>query len=358
MRDFGAILTGVAHTEKADAMHKVVRMNSRAMPVHDGELEILRSAGADVAMIEGATEDEVVEAASDCEALMVCGGYVRRPVVDALDRCRIISRMGIGTDKIDVERATARGIVVTNVPDFCTNEVADHTMALLLAAARQLPLWERRMREGPGPGPVFLDSMQRLGTQTLGLIGLGRIGSAVASRARAFGLTVIAFDPNLSAEDAEQVGVEAVDFETVLARSDFLALMCPLTGSTRGMLGAAEFKKMKRSAVLVNTSRGELVDEDALAAALRDGVIRWAAIDVYGCVNVLDPDGFATDHPLFSLENVIRTPHVAAVSVQALAEARIRAAEAVADVLGGRWPKHPVNPEVRALFERRTSARR
>jgi D-3-phosphoglycerate dehydrogenase len=327
---------------------RILRLNCEAFPVTEGERATLAAIGT-VDEIEGTCRRQLLDLAAACDALVVVGGVVDASLVEVLGRCRVISRMGTGTDRIDVAAATRRGIVVTNVPDFCTAEVADHTMALLLAAARQLAFWQARTRSGQAH--VQVDTVHRLATQTLGLVGLGRIGAAVAARARAFGFDLLAVDPAVDDARARQLGVRRVGLDALLAASDYVALLCPLDASTRRLIGAPELRRMKPSAVLINTSRGGLVDEDALAAALRDGRIRHAALDVFDVVDVLDPRGYPTDHPLFQLDNVTLTPHVAAFSVQAFAEVRLRAAAAVGDVLAGVWPAHPVNPEVEPWFD-------
>lgn len=327
----------------------ILRLNAETFPMTAEEREILARAGGCLVEIEGYCEEETARAAREADAVMVVSAYLHAPTIAAMTRCRIISRIGTGTDKIDIEEATRRGILVTKVPDFSTEEVADHTMALLLAAARQLKLFEAAMRRGHQPRHVR--DMHRLSTRTLGLIGFGRIGRAVAKRAAGFGMRILAHDPGLAAEEIEAHGAAAVDMETLLAQADYVALMCPLTTRTRGMMTAREFAKMKPDAVLVNAARGELVVEEDLAAALREGVIRYAAVDVYGGINVFAPEGFPTDHPFFALENMLMTPHCAAASVEAMEDVARRAAEAVVDVLSGRWPKHPVNAEVEPWFE-------
>jgi len=327
----------------------IARLNAETGPMTEAERRVLAPLDPCIIEVEGGSDDEVLSAARDCDALMVISSYVRGRVIEQLTRCRIISRLGIGVDKIDVDAATRRGIFVTNLPDFCTNEVADHTMALLLAAARQLKLFEAGARQGKVPRNV--QHMHRLSTRTLSLIGFGRIARAVATRAQGFGMRVIAHDPMLSEPGAAEAGVTAVDLQTALAEADYLCLLCPLTPDTRGMIAMPQLRRMKSSAVLVNTGRGELVNEGDLAEALRDGIIRYAAIDVYGIVDVFSPEGFATTHPLFSLENVLLTPHVSAYSEEAMVEQREGGAEAVVEVLSGKWPRYPVNPDVTPWFD-------
>ena len=326
----------------------VIRLNAVTFPMPSDERRILDSIKARVIEIEGAGDAEVEAVAAGADAVMIISAYLRASVIRALVRCRIISRIGTGVDKIDIEQATRQGIIVTNLPDFCTDEVADHTLALLLAAARQLKFFDAQIRLGRQPREVR--DMHRLAGRKLGIIGFGRIGRAVAARARAFGMTILACDPGLAAEDAERLGVQAVNLDKILAVSDYLCLLCPLLPSTRRILTAKQFAEMKPGAVLINTGRGELVDEDDLVEALRSGKIRYAAIDVFAGINIFTPDGFPTEHPFFKLDNVLLTPHVAAYSEESLREARTRGAQAVADVLSGRWPRYPVNPRVAPWF--------
>lgn len=330
-------------------MSVVLRLNAQSSPVLPGEREVLSSLDAELVEIEGAEDGDILRYADTADALMVVAGYVRGSVIERLSKCRLISRIGTGVDKIDVDAATGKGIIVTNVADFCTDEVADHTMALLLSVARKLKFYENQIRRGRQL--ELSEPCDRLSLRTLGIVGLGHIGRAVAKRALGFGMRVIGFDPGISAEEMLSSGVAKTDMDTVLAESDYLSLSCPLNDATRGMLSIRELRKMKPSAVLVNAGRGELVVEEDLVAALREGIIRFAALDVFSGINVFATGGFSTDHPLFGLENVVMTPHMAAYSTEAFLDSRVRAAQAVVDVLSGRWPKDPVNPGVVPWFE-------
>jgi len=316
----------------------VLRLNAKTFPVKPEERRILATVDATVIEVEQPDECARLE---EVDAVMIVSAYLRAPTIRQLTRCRIISRIGTGTDKIDVEQASAQGIMVANVPDFATHEVADHTLALLLSASRRLKFYEARMRTGQRPFDTL--GIRRLSTQTLGIIGFGHIGQAVAERARSFGLRILVCDPAVSPVRAAEQGVTVVDKDRILAESDYLCLLCPLMSATRGMLAMPEFQKMKREAVLINTGRGELVNERDLAEALKTGVIAYAGLDVFGEINVFGPDGFPCDHPLFGLDNVQLTPHVAANSREALDEVQTRAAQAVADVLSGKKPSHLIN---------------
>jgi D-3-phosphoglycerate dehydrogenase len=328
---------------------KVTRLNARTFPLSEVERGILPKRGAVIAEVEGATDAEAMAACRDADAILILSAYLRAPVIESLRRCKVISRIGTGVDKIDIEAATRKGIIVNNLPDAFTEEVADHTLALLLAAARQIKSLDAGMRRGVKPSTV--DGFHRLSAQTAGIIGFGLIGRAVARRCRAFGLRVLACDPALTTESASDEGVEKADLDRLLAESDYVCPLCPLLPSTRGMLAMPQFRKMKRTAVLVNTGRGELTNEDDLATALREGIIRYAALDVFGGINVFQEGGFPTTHALFGLDNVLFSPHVAAASEEAADDCRRRAAQAVVDVLDGHWPEHPVNPQVKPWFQ-------
>lgn len=326
----------------------VLRLNSVTMPMGDEEREILHSLNVHIIEIEGDSDEEISAATVNADAVIVVSSYIRTSVFHHMKNCRIISRMGTGYDKIDVEQATRQGIMVTNIPDFCTDEVADHTMALLLAAARRIKEYDSMMRTGKKPaGP---DGIHRLSVQTAGLAGFGRIGRAVAKRCLGFGLKVLAYDPSFTPETADKEGVIMATLDQILKESDYVCLLCPLLPSTRKMIAMQQLKMMKRSAVLVNTGRGELVDEEELVIALKEGIIRFAALDVFGGINVFSSDGFPTDHPFFGLDNVLLTPHVSANSEESLADSRRRGARAVFDVLSGKWPLYLVNSEVRPWF--------
>jgi D-3-phosphoglycerate dehydrogenase len=326
----------------------IVRLNARTVPMGEVEHKTLAPLAPRLLQIEGVSDAEILEACHEADAILIISAYLRGPVIAGLRRCKVISRIGTGVDKIDVEAATRQGIIVNNLPDVFTEEVADHTMALLLAAARQIKFLDCEMRLGRQPRS--LEHFHRLAVQTVGIVGFGLIGRAVARRCKPFGLRVLASDPCLTPELAARESVEMADLARLLAESDYVCPLCPLLPSTRGMLAMPQFRQMKPTAVLVNTGRGELTNEDDLAAALAQGVIRYAALDVFGVVNVFAEEGFPTDHPLFRLGNVLLTPHVAAASEEARLDCQRRAAQAVVEALAGRWPEHPVNPDVRPWF--------
>ena len=326
----------------------IVRLDSHVFPVIDAEADLYRACRSEVIEAEVHDPDEVIVLAGDCDALQLINSPLPRAVIDALSACRIISRMGAGTDRIDVEAATRNGIVVTNVPRFCVPEQADHTMLLLLALARKLPRMMAAMR-----ADSFRESTQtaihnrRLSECVLGLVGFGHTAKATAFRALSFGMRVMA--TRRSARPADVDGVQMVDLDTLLRTADFISLHIPLTDDTRHLIDAGALAKMKPSACLINTARGAVVDEEALIAALRNGAIAGAGLDVYESVDVFAAGQPGPGvHPLFDLDNVILTPHCASFSMQARQDVTRGGMRNVAAVLQGRWPDREsiVNPDV------------
>ena len=325
--------------------NRILRLNARTFPVFPMEREILAPLDPQLIEIEGETDEEILEHGTRVDAVLIVSAYLHASVIRQMPNLKVIARMGTGVDKIDIPEATRQGVIVTNSPDFSTNEVADHTMALLLASARELKHHEQLCRQGKRPETV--EGMHRLATQTLGIVGFGRIGHAVAKRAAAFGMTILVHDPFLKRTMASDINITPVDFDTILEQSDYLALLCPLTDATREMITMKEIRKMKPTVTLLNTARGELFREKDVAEALEKGMIRAAAIDVYGGINVFHQGGFSTDHPYFAIQdNIILTPHVAANSEESLIHSKRDAVESVVDVLSGRCPKYLVNPDV------------
>lgn len=324
-----------------------LRLNADTYPVEPAERTLLAEAGADLHCIEGRSDDEIRAAARSCHALLVVSGYVRAGVLEAMASCRTVARLGAGTDRIDVDAATRLGIVVSNVPDFCIGEQADHTMALLLSSARQLPYMQQAMRSGNWTARAH-PGVLRLAGRTLGLLGFGASAQAVARRAAGFGLQLLAWtrSPAKYGAVAASLGVRLVDMDTVLAGSDFVSIHLPLAADTRHLIGARELACMHAGAVLLNTARGAIVDEAALLDCLGRRAIAGAALDVFEHIDVFGPPGEPPRHPLLELDNVIATPHCAGSSVQSSRESKERGARHAAAVLSGRWPSHVVNPSV------------
>ena len=332
-------------------MFKAVRLNATTYPVEDAERAELTRAGAEFVEIEGQESHEILAAAKDCDALLVVSSRVPGSVIERLSRCRVIARLGAGTDKIDVAEATRRGIVVTNVPDFCLNEQAEHTLALLLAFARRLPFMMEAMRTHSWSARHH-PGVHRLAGQTLGLIGFGTSARAVAQRAAAFSLRLLAWvrDPTKYRDIAKSLQVELVSLDHLLSKSDFVSIHLPLCEETHHLLSRERLIQMKPTAVLINTARGAIVDEAALVTLLQRREIAGAALDVFEGIDVFAMPGTPAAHPLLNLDNVILTPHCAGSSVESSRESKVRGARNAADVLLGIRPQSIVNPAVVPRF--------
>jgi phosphoglycerate dehydrogenase-like enzyme len=328
-------------------MFQAVRLNADTYPVDPGEQTELDRCGATLTAIEGQQPSEILAAAADCDALLVVSSKVPGSVIEGLTRCRVLARLGAGVDRIDVATATRCGIVVSNVPDFCLAEQAEHTLALLLAWGRRLPYMTDAMRRGDWSARHH-PGVHRLAGQTLGLVGFGASARAVAVRARAFGLRLLAWarNPAKHVDAAHAAGCELVDLDHLLQGSDFVSIHLPLTNETRHVLDARRLALLKPTAVLLNTARGAIVDEAALVAALRDRRLAGAGLDVFEGIDVFSAQHNPARHALLELDNVILTPHCAGSSVESTRESKIRGVRHAADVLLGHWPRYVVNPEV------------
>jgi D-3-phosphoglycerate dehydrogenase len=308
-----------------------------------GEREILERAGCEIVVVQARSEDEAMAAARDADGIIATGGISER-FMSSLNRCKVIARAAIGMDNVHgVDIATERGIVLCNCPDVFVDEVANQTMGLLLDCVRQITLSTLWVREGNWgrPGAVRPGArIPRMTGQTLGIIGFGNIGKAVAQRAAGFGLTLIANDPYLTPDVFARYGVRQVSLAQVLQDADFISLHTPLTDETRHLIGAPEFALMKPDAILINTCRGPVVDEQALIAALQSGQILAAGLDV------TEKEPIDPDNPLLAMPNVIVTPHVASLSEWANGERRRRTALEVVAVLTGHRPRAVWNPAV------------
>ena len=304
---------------------------------------------AAVECLRAKTADALIGRVADADALLVFHEVtVPKAVIDTLTKCRVIARTGVGVDNVDVAAASAKGIVVTNVPDYGVDEVADHAMALMLSCNRGLLRADRMLKPGLKPWDYrAIHPTLRLAGATMGIVGLGRIGTATALRAKAFKMRVLACDPYIAPGIDKSVGVQMADLPTLLSESDVVSLHVPLTDETRGMIDAAAISRMKPNAILVNTARGAVVDVVALAEALREGKIGGAGIDVLPT----EPPG--PDEAIIRLwlegaappVNLVITPHSAFYSEAGMVEMRVKAAQEVARVLRGQRPRYCVNAQ-------------
>jgi D-3-phosphoglycerate dehydrogenase / 2-oxoglutarate reductase len=288
------------------------------------------------------SEGEVIAKTRDADGLVISSAPVTRGVLSALEGLKVVARTGVGYDVIDVAAATELGVVVVNIPDLWVREVANHAVALLLAWNRKLVTLDRQVHTGVWSAGVPGAFTGSLHGETVGIVGLGNIGSAFARRIAAFETTVIACDPYVDDARFAALGVERVTLEVLAERSDYVSVHTLLNAGTHHLIGEAFFRRMKPTAILVNTSRGPVVDEQALARALRDKRLAGAALDVW------EREPVAADNPLLTMDNVIATPHAAYYSSPAVAQVPRRCGEEVARVLTGRRPLNVVNPEVYA----------
>jgi D-3-phosphoglycerate dehydrogenase / 2-oxoglutarate reductase len=313
----------------------IIAVTDSVFPSLDPAMKALARVDPEMRMSKSTGADDILAVARDADAILVTYAKLPAELLQQLTRCKAIGRFGLGVDNIDVPAATARGIVVTYVPDYCMQEVSDHAMALLLALARKVPFSNKLVQAGRWEMPAIAP-LRRLEGQVLGLIGFGNIPRAVAPKAQAFGLKVVAYDPFAAKDVFASAGVESVSFDDLLARSDFISVHAPLMPATRGLVNAAAFAKMKKGALIVNTARGPLIDEPALIAALDSGHLGGAALDV------VTTEPLAKDSALIGRDNVILTPHTAFYSVEALEELQTKCASDVARVLSGEKPIYPV----------------
>jgi D-3-phosphoglycerate dehydrogenase / 2-oxoglutarate reductase len=299
------------------------------------EHEVLDPLGAELTQAPAADEATLVEHASRADAILVCFAELTRPVIEAAaaNGCRIIARYGIGYDNVDLDAATEHGITVTNVPDYCLDEVADHAMALLLSLARGVNEASGTVRAGEWKVPH--GAVHRIHGRRMALIGVGRIGTKLAERARAFGYEVCGYDPFAASWDPAIARAETL--EEAVAEADVISLHAPLTPDTRHVIGASTIPLMRRAPIVVNTARGPLVDLEAATRALEDGALGGLALDV------TEPEPLPADHPLRTHPRAVITPHTAFYSVEATAELQRRAAEEIARALRGEAPRCPVN---------------
>jgi D-3-phosphoglycerate dehydrogenase len=288
------------------------------------------------------TEDEIIAQARDADAIVTSSSPITRGVMSALEGLKVAIRTGVGYDVIDVAAATELGVIVVNVPDIWVREVANHALALLLAWNRKIITLDRQVHAGVWTAGIPGERTGALHGETVGIVGLGNIGSAFARRVAALETKVIACDPYVGDAKFKALGVERVTLEALAERADYVSVHTLLNAETRHLIGEAFFRRMKPTAILINTSRGPVVDEQALYRALVDRRLAGAALDVW------EKEPVAADSPLLRLDTVIATPHAAYFSTAAVAQVPRRCGEEAARVLNGQRPLNVVNPEVYA----------
>ncbi len=314
-----------------------VAITDFSFPNLEIEESILKAEGHEILSGQCKTPETLIPLVREADAVITQFAPVKADVIAAMQKARVIVRYGIGVDNVDLEAARQRGIPVCNVPDYCIDEVADHTLAFILGATRQVVANTNHVRAGQWGLAIGLDQMRTLRDLTVGIVGFGRIGREVASRLAPFKCRRLVFDPVVSPDAIRQSGCEPVDLPTIISQSDVLTLHCPSTAQTRRLVNAGSIAQMKRGAILVNLARGDLVETPALVAALQSGQLSAAAIDV------CDPEPIPADNLLRQLPNVIVAAHVASASVKAVRTLRETAASLAAKALRGEKLPNVVN---------------
>jgi D-3-phosphoglycerate dehydrogenase / 2-oxoglutarate reductase len=313
----------------------LIAVTDNVFPSLEPAMAALKRLDPEIRIAKSASEADILDVARDADGVLVTYAKLNGALLRQLKRCKVIGRFGLGVDNIDIRTAAALNITVTYVPDYCLQEVSDHTMALVLALARKVVLSDALVQDRRWEMPAVVP-IRRLEGQVLGLIGLGNIPRRVVPKAKAFGFKVIAHDPYVPATTARDLGVELVTFERLLEMSNYVSLHAPLTAETRGLFNDDAFRRMRKGAFIINTARGPLIDETALIDALDSGHLGGAALDVLGT----EPP--SNDSPLLGRNNVILTPHTGFYSVESLEELQTKCASDVARVLSGDRPIYHV----------------
>ena len=309
----------------------------------DAELFIIEqyldelAAVADVVTTQSTDEDALALEATDAEIILTCYTAITEKVIEAAKYLKGIVKYGVGTDAIDIEAATQRGVMVLNCPDYGSDTVADHAFALLIALARRIPVLDRVMQKNAWAWPTAEYLGVDLSGKTIGLVGFGRIGRCIARRAEGFSMTRLATDPYVDFAIFDEYGVQSAGLDEMLERSDFVSIHCVLTPETTGLIGEAELKRMKDTAFLIDVSRGAIIDEGALIRALDENAIAGAAFDVFA------DEPLALGFPLLGRDNVILTPHLAWYTKEAFERVERDTLDGVRDVLSGNRPKNLKN---------------
>lgn len=304
--------------------------------IKDIEIEKQEMAGFDAEVEFIRDREEFIKVAAKADAVITADSKIDRSIIENLVKCKIIVRQGIGFDNIDIKAAAEKNIIVCNVPDYCTDEVSDHTIALILSLVRKVPIYSGLVKNGIWD-IKSVSPIRRLSTLVLGLAGFGKIAREVARKAKPFGFRIMAFDPYVSPQLAEECGVDLVNFEDLIKESDIISIHVPLSKETLHLFDKTKFNLMKPTAYIVNTGRGPLINEKDLYEALKNNRLAGAALDV------LEQEPPQKDNPLLALENVIVTPHAAFYSEESYIDLRRKAVQEVKRVLSNQPPLNQVN---------------
>lgn len=305
------------------------------------EERVLQPYGIELVPAKCRTEEEVIAACRDADGIINQYAPIGHMVIESLEKCKVITRYGVGVNTVDLSAATEKGICVANVPDYCMDEVSNHALTLLLDVTRKASLANQYVKTGVWDFKVT-QPIYRLQGRTLGLIGFGNIPQALAEKVKPLGLKVIAYDPYFPEAIANEKGIQLVSMDELCQQSDIISVHAPLTESTKGMLGKRQFDMMKKDCFVINTSRGQVIHEEALVKALQEGQIAGAGLDV------LVKEPIIADHPFLSMENVVLTPHVAWYSEESAVELRVKTALGIVEVLAyGEYPRYLINKQVK-----------
>jgi D-3-phosphoglycerate dehydrogenase len=322
---------------------KVVRVGEIGSITLVGETEELAKVNAEFVKADCTTEDGIIEAARDADAVLAFDAVMTRRVIEAMPRCKVIVNYGVGYDSIDIDAATENNIIVVNNPsiEWCAEEVSNHAIALLLACAKKLVLLNNSTKQGHwfewgGQAPVV-----PIHGQTLGVVGCGNLGRMVATKAQCFSLRVLGYDPYVDKSLAKESGITLVSLPELLRESDFISINTLLNEETWHLVGENELKQMKPTAYLINTARGKVVDEPALIKALQEEWIAGAGLDVF------EKEPVDSDNPLLKMDNVVATPHIASYSDVTIKLLATIAGQQAARVLSGQWPNNVINKTVK-----------
>ncbi len=334
----------------------VSTVSSEKLPL---KADVFKEVGAELVLdkfVEPLDEDQLLEAGRDADIIISWDAPFTKKVIEGFTRCRLIMIGKLGYENVDLETATEKGICVANIGPYCKDEVAEHTIGLLLGLARKIYQLHQKVLEGYWGAPFMHEEMRRVWKgiyrvkgKTLGIVGFGAIGRRVAEIGKGLGLNILAYDPYVAKEVAEGFGVKLVDFDTLVRESDFISIHCALTPETENLFKLEEFQKMKRTAYVINMARGEVIDTEALYQALKEGLIAGAGLDVVG--EEMKP--LPRDHPLYNLPNVIVTGHSAFFSHEAVVSMPQISTEEALRVIRGEWPKNLINKVVKEKFVQR-----
>lgn len=300
------------------------------------ERRLLAEADINLKILNCVTEEDMLRDCADVDGILLDMAPASAKVIEGLNRCKVITRYGVGYDNVDVDACTKKGIRVTNVPDYCAEDVSDHAVALLFACLRNVPLRDRLVRQGLWN--IHYGTSVRVAGKTLGILGAGRIARAFIHKMSGFCLgKVLVYDPYVPSDVITSMGAEKADMQTVLREADFLSLHMPVTSETRGIINANALSLMKPTAILINTGRGQLIDDSALVDALQNGKIGFAGLDTH------NSEPLPKDSPYFALDNVVLTDHTAYNTEEAVVELKTKAVQNVITVLNGQIPVYCIN---------------